>query len=195
MPFRNGPGKSGAACRLICRLRSSNPIVGTEHEGFRLTIFRRCGVHGAVCALLLILLSSSTVGRAEVSSTAGLPLFEDLTGKVVLLDFWASWCEPCRHSFPWMAELQRRYADEGLIVVAVNLDQDRRLAEHFLAATPAAFRIEYDPAGTIATQFGVSAMPMSFLIDRTGRVRARHVGFREAQRPEREASLLKLLEE
>lgn len=167
----------------------------TEDEGFRLAIFRRCGVHGAIRALLLILLASSTVGRAEVSSTAGLPLFEELAGKVVLLDFWASWCAPCRQSFPWMAELQRRYAEEGLIVVAVNLDQDRHLAEQFLAATPAAFRVEYDPAGTIATQFGVSAMPMSFLIDRTGRVRARHVGFRQAQRPEREASLLKLLEE
>jgi thiol-disulfide isomerase/thioredoxin len=124
-----------------------------------------------------------------------MPLFKDLGGKVVLLDFWASWCEPCRHSFPWMSELQRRHGADGLIVVAVNLDQDPHLAQQFLAATPAAFRVEYDPAGTLATEFGVNAMPVSFVIDRTGRVREKHVGFRQAQREQREASLLKLLKE
>jgi thiol-disulfide isomerase/thioredoxin len=145
--------------------------------------------------LSLVLLSSSTATRADVSSTLDLPLFGQLAGKVVLLDFWASWCEPCRHSFPWMSELQRRYQDAGLVVLAVNLDQDRRLAEQFLAAHPAGFRVEYDPAGAIATQFGVGAMPMSFVIDRSGRVREKHLGFRRAQTSEREASLLKLLEE
>jgi thiol-disulfide isomerase/thioredoxin len=124
-----------------------------------------------------------------------MPLFKDLGGKVVLLDFWASWCEPCRHSFPWMSELQRRHGPDGLVVVAVNLDQDPRLAEQFLAATPVGFRIEYDPAGTLATEFGVNAMPVSFVIDRTGRVREKHVGFKEAQRTQREASLLKLIKE
>jgi thiol-disulfide isomerase/thioredoxin len=124
-----------------------------------------------------------------------MPLFKDLGGKVVLLDFWASWCEPCRHSFPWMSELQRRHGADGLVVVAVNLDQDPHLAEQFLAATPAAFRVEYDPAGALASEFGVNAMPVSFVIDRTGRVREKHVGFRQAQREQREASLLKLLKE
>jgi thiol-disulfide isomerase/thioredoxin len=130
-----------------------------------------------------------------VTSTAGVPLLEKLAGKVVLLDFCASWCEPCRHSFPWMADLQRRYAADGLVVVAVNLDQDRSLAERFLATTPAAFHVEYDPQGAIATHFGVSAMPVSFIIDRTGRIRETHVGFRQAQRSEREASISKLLQE
>ena len=143
-------------------------------------------------ALLLALVPGA---RAEVTSTAGMPLFKDLGGKVVLLDFWASWCEPCRHSFPWMSELQRRHGDAGLVVIAVNLDQDRRLAERFLAATQAQFRVEYDPAGSIATQFGVEAMPVSFVIDRSGHVREKHVGFRQAQRAAREATLVKVLEE
>ena len=147
---------------------------------------------GALGALLLVLTSAA---RADVTSTAGMPLFKDLGGKVVLLDFWASWCEPCRHSFPWMSELQRRHGADGLIVVAVNLDQDPQLAKQFLAATPAAFRVEYDPAGKLATEFGVNAMPVSFVIDRTGRVREKHVGFRQAQRAQREASLLELLKE
>ena len=53
--------------------------------------------------------------------------FNDYQGKVVLLDFWASWCRPCRQSFPWMNDMQARYADQGLIVLAVNLDQDKQM--------------------------------------------------------------------
>ena len=153
------------------------------------------GWRAALGALGALMLALTPAARADVTSTAGLPLFKDLGGKVVLLDFWASWCEPCRHSFPWMSELQRRHGADGLVVVAVNLDQDPHLAEQFLAATPAAFRVEYDPAGKLATEFGVNAMPVSFVIDRTGRVREKHVGFRQAQREQREATLLKLLKE
>jgi cytochrome c biogenesis protein CcmG/thiol:disulfide interchange protein DsbE len=126
--------------------------------------------------------------------TADAPLLRTLKGKVVLLDFWASWCGPCRQSFPWMNDLQRRYGSD-LVVVAVNLDQDRALAEQFIKATPAAFRIEYDPEGKLATQFDVTSMPMSFVIDRKGEVRERHRGFREAQRAERERIISKLLKE
>jgi hypothetical protein len=94
-----------------------------------------------------------------------------------------------------MAELQHRYGPEGLLIVAVNLDRERPPAERFLAQTPAGFRIEYDPEGELATQFDVTGMPMSFLIDRHGRVRERHAGFREAQRAEREAQIRTLLQE
>ena len=129
---------------------------------------------------------------AEISNG---PLLDGLKGKVVLLDFWASWCDPCRRSFPWMNEMQRRYAGADLLVVAVNLDQDRKLAEKFLAAVPAGFRVEFDPGGALATQFGVTAMPMSFLLDRKGMVRERHSGFREAVKAQREQSIRKLLKE
>jgi len=91
--------------------------------------------------------------------------------------------------------MQRRYADSDLVVVAVNLDQDRKAADKFLAAVPAGFRVEFDPAGTLATQFGVTAMPMSFLIDRKGAVRERHSGFRESVKTQREQSIVKLLKE
>jgi cytochrome c biogenesis protein CcmG/thiol:disulfide interchange protein DsbE len=123
------------------------------------------------------------------------PLLRGTQGKVVMVDFWASWCEPCRHSFPWMSDLQKRLGPSGLVVIAVNLDQDRKLAERFLAATPAGFRVEYDPEGNLATQFDVAAMPTSFVIDRKGRIRESHKGFREAQRSDREQSILKLLKE
>lgn len=91
--------------------------------------------------------------------------------------------------------MQRRYAKQGLAVVAVNVDQDRKLAEEFLAALPADFRIEFDANGVVARQFMVRNMPTSFLIDRRGRVRDRHAGFRDAQREQREQQILQLLKE
>ena len=123
------------------------------------------------------------------------PALEKLAGKVVLVDFWASWCGPCLQSFPWMNELQLRHAGDGLVILAVNLDQERALADAFLKKLPPKFRIEYDQAGRLAKQFGVEAMPTSFLIDRQGRVRVRHAGFREAQRAEREQQIQQLLKE
>ena len=137
--------------------------------------------------------------RAEVIPSANASqlaqLLPTLKGKVVLLDFWASWCGPCRQSFPWMGELQKRYGADNFVVVAVNLDQDRKLADQFLAVTPAGFRVEYDPEGLLATRFDVTSMPTSVLIDRSGQVRERHQGFRQAQREARERSLSNLLKE
>jgi peroxiredoxin len=94
-----------------------------------------------------------------------------------------------------MNELQQKHAAEGLVIVAVNVDQEPALAEAFLKKVPAKFRIEYDQAGNIARQFDVQAMPTSFLIDRSGQVRVRHAGFREKQRTEREHEIEQLLKE
>ncbi len=116
-------------------------------------------------------------------------------GKVVLLDFWASWCVPCRRSFPWMNDLHQRQRGHGLVVIGVNVDQERALAEAFLQETPAQFQIEFDVAGQRAKQFGVQAMPTSFLIDRKGQVRHRHAGFRAAHRAPREQTIEQLLKE
>ena len=101
-------------------------------------------------------------------------------GKVIYLDVWASWCAPCRQSFPWMTRLQAELAPAGLIVIAVNVDRVRADAEQFLRARSPGFRVVYDPEGVIAEQFGVKGMPTSFVIDRDGTVRIRHEGFRRA---------------
>jgi thiol-disulfide isomerase/thioredoxin len=142
----------------------------------------------------LILAAGSIPIQAEPDAKT-IPMLEQLAGKVVLLDFWASWCEPCRQSFPWMAQLQQRLGPQGLVVIAVNLDRDRKLAARFLEQTPAEFRIEYDPEAKLAEQFDVVGMPMSFVIDRQGRVRERHAGFRAKQNAEREATLSRILQE
>lgn len=94
-----------------------------------------------------------------------------------------------------MNDLQQRYAGEGLVVVAVNLDHERALADSFLQKLPPKFQVEFDAAGNIARQFGVQAMPSSFLVDRHGQVRVRHAGFRDAQRAEREEQIKQLLKE
>ncbi|MGB5131398.1 MAG: TlpA disulfide reductase family protein [Steroidobacteraceae bacterium] len=149
--------------------------------------------------LAAFLLSLSLIADSGTAATDPVTpdwaLLKSYSGKVVLVDFWASWCGPCLRSFPWMNDLQQHYGGEGLVIVAVNLDQDRALADAFLKKLPPNFRIEFDPAGSIARQFGVQAMPSSFLIDRHGRVRVRHAGFRDAQRAEREQQIDQLLKE
>lgn len=155
-------------------------------------------------AFLLIPMSTAGGGAAAPASISDSlpaaaapdwPPLKSLNGKVVLVDFWASWCAPCLQSFPWMNELQQKHSEEGLVILAINLDQDRALADAFLKKVPAKFRVEYDAEGTIARQFDVQAMPTSFLIDRAGRVRVRHKGFRAKQRAEREVEIEQLLKE
>ncbi len=114
-------------------------------------------------------------------------------GHVVYLDFWASWCTPCRLSFPWMNQLQREYAAKGLVVVAVDVDHDRALANQFLQQTPAQFKIVYDPNGQIAQKYGVTDMPTSFVIGRDGKVQYVHSGFTQGREGEYEAHVMSLL--
>jgi thiol-disulfide isomerase/thioredoxin len=115
-------------------------------------------------------------------------------GKVVLVDFWASWCEPCRHSFPWLNAMQARYADRGLVVIGVNVDRERADADRFLQDVPAGFQIVYDPAGALASQYDLPGMPASYVIGPNGDVVARHIGFRSNLRAQREAEVQQLLE-
>ena len=107
---------------------------------------------------------------------------EAFKGQVVYLDFWASWCTPCKASFPFMNDLHEQLASKGLVVLAVNLDEQRAAADRFLAQTPAKFRIAYDPKGVTPEHYTVKAMPTAVLIDRKGQVRHVHAGFREADK-------------
>lgn len=133
--------------------------------------------------LVLALLATGSPALAQSPAALG-----DVTGKVVLVDFWASWCAPCRRSFPWMNAMQSKYGDRGLQIIGVNVDKERALADEFLAQTPAAFELRFDPAGKLAENFGVQAMPSSFLLDASGTVIGTHFGFRtaDAQSYERE---------
>jgi cytochrome c biogenesis protein CcmG/thiol:disulfide interchange protein DsbE len=116
-----------------------------------------------------------------------------LSGHVVYLDFWASWCVPCRESFPWMNAIQHEFGRDGLIIVAVNVDHARSDAEQFLRHHSPDFRIVFDPEGILAERFGVRGMPTSFLIDRDGRVHSEHEGFRVRDRGALEQQIRSLL--
>ncbi len=102
---------------------------------------------------------------------------DSLRGRVVYVDFWASWCVPCKQSFPWMKTLNDRYAAKGLVIVAINLDKDRDAAESFLLKYPAPFRVAFDPSGKTAKAFKVWGMPTSYIVSATGTILSTHPGF------------------
>lgn len=104
-------------------------------------------------------------------------MLEQHKGEVIYLDFWASWCVPCRKSFPWMNQINAEYKGQGFSVISVNLDANRSLAQKFLKESPASFPVIYDPKGKIAKHFKIQGMPSSMLIGRDGQIKSRHTGF------------------
>jgi thiol-disulfide isomerase/thioredoxin len=139
---------------------------------------------------------AAPVPPAVVSGTPAADLdLAALRGRVVVLDFWASWCVPCRQSFPWLESLHERLGDRGLVVVGVNVDRQRKAADKFLAEHPVTFPVVFDPKGELAKAWDLQGMPTSFLIGRDGTTRTTHVGFRESERDELEAAVVALLDE
>ena len=118
---------------------------------------------------------------------------EQYRGKVVVLDFWASWCKPCRQSIPWLNEMKSRYSLAGLVVIGVNVDAQHADAERFMRAVPIDFDVVFDPDGALATRYKVQGMPSSFVFGRDGKLAASRIGFRDAQKGEHEAELQRLL--
>ncbi len=156
------------------------------------------------CAALLLALGAisgaDAVGVGEAAPEFSLPAasgkpiaLDSLRGQVVYVDFWASWCGPCRRSFPWMNDIQQRYGDRGFTVVAVNVDKKRADADRFLQANPARFVVVYDPDGKAPLAYAVAGMPSSYLIDRSGKVAAVEAGFLDERTAAREDTIRSLL--
>ncbi len=129
--------------------------------------------------LLIFLLFFSNMLSAASMQLSDFKI-EDYRGEVIYLDFWASWCKPCRASFPWMNEIQRKYAGK-LHVFAINVDANRQDAENFLEKYPAIFPIVFDPEGRLGEQFNIQGMPTSILISREGKVVFKQAGFRKQE--------------
>lgn len=117
----------------------------------------------------------------------------DYRGQIVYLDFWASWCQPCRKSFTWMNKMQSLYGAEGFTVIAINLDESRQKANKFLQQIPANFDIAFDPRGDTAESYKVKAMPSSYLIDKRGNVIHANLGFRGNDEEKLEAKIRGLI--
>ena len=132
---------------------------------------------------LLLFLSfsvSSQEANTQATTNSKVQLEQAITkyqGEVIYIDFWASWCVPCRRSFPWMNAIQEKYNHQGFRVISINLDVDKNLADKFLIEYPANFSVIYDPKATIAQHFNIQGMPSSMLLGRDGLIKFRHTGF------------------
>lgn len=152
---------------------------------------------------ILILLAGSSANHAVAATQApNLDLkkldnssfkLSDYRGDVLYVDFWATWCPPCRKSFPWMEEMHERYKDLGFKVVAISLDTKRSVIDQFLEKMTTSFIIAHDPSGDSATQFKVKGMPSSYLIDRKGNIHMTHLGFNSKDKSKLEEEIKKLI--
>ena len=102
----------------------------------------------------------------------------ELRGQVVLLNFWASWCGPCRQEMPLLEKLQQRYSALGFTVLGVNVEEDSSKAKTLLKDIPVSFPILFDTQNTVSEQYKVSAMPSTVMIDRNGNMRYLHKGYK-----------------
>ena len=152
----------------------------------------------------LLLASSLAAGAAPEPKPA--PDFElpsrggeavrlaDLKGQVVMINFWATWCGPCRQEMPLLEQIQTKYEPLGFTLLGVNVDPDSAGAVKWLEKVPVSFPILFDTANAVAERFGVEGMPSSVFVDREGRVRYVHRGYKpgdEAQYADLIRSLVK----
>ncbi|GHF87501.1 TlpA disulfide reductase family protein [Thalassotalea marina] len=128
------------------------------------------------------LLVFSLVTNANETLTEFDALIQSNKGKVIYVDFWASWCIPCKKSFPWMNEMQAKYKNTDFTVLSVNLDANKSHALTFLEEIPATFPVFYDPKGRVAKAFKLKGMPSSFIVDKAGNIVSSHVGFNETKK-------------
>ena len=141
---------------------------------------------GMVAALLLAASATAfaTVGKGQKAPEFALPSLKGSTlslsslhGKVVLVDFWAQWCEPCKKELPELDKLAKAYAGKGVVVLAVNIDKQRTNAEKLVKQLGLGLDVLLDPAGSVAASYDPPKMPSSFVVDKKGIVRFVNEGF------------------
>ncbi len=141
------------------------------------------------CLVAVFVLCSAGVAAAKVQKGQRAPGFSlttlkgekvtlaSLAGKVVVIDFWAQWCEPCKHELPELDKLQKEYAGKGVHVLAINIDKQRDNAEKIVRMLGLSLEVPLDPAGSIAATYDLPKMPTSYLVDKKGVVRYVHEGY------------------
>lgn len=159
----------------------------------------------AACGLLLVLTATSTASALvpgdappaiDMPDQAGNKVdLNALKGKVVLVDFWASWCGPCRQEMPVLEEFHKKYAEQGLVIVGVNIDTNPKKMNNFLRGTPASFRIVQDRKLAVAARYEPPTMPSSYFIGKDGKIRYIHTGFQKQDTAHLEAQIKSLLAE
>jgi cytochrome c biogenesis protein CcmG, thiol:disulfide interchange protein DsbE len=130
----------------------------------------------------------------EITGQTGKLKLADFKGQYVYLDFWASWCGPCRQSFPWMNAMHEKLGAKGLKVVGISVDKKQEEAKQFLSETPAKFIIGFDTAGETPRAYGVKGMPTSMLIGPDGKVLFTHVSFKDSDKADIEQKITKAMQ-
>lgn len=155
-----------------------------------------------ILSLQLLTLRNATASDSQLLPAPGFTLpgiagdktLEDYRGQYVYVDFWASWCGPCRKSFPWMNEMLTKYDAQGLRIIAINLDENRDDAKQFLDVVQADVDIAFDASGATAAAYNLRGMPSSYLINPAGEIVFSHIGFRTRDGAQLEAVIAKLME-
>jgi len=138
---------------------------------------------GASLALPGVAPAAVKVGDPAVDFTlnargGGAPVsLSSLKGQVVLINFWASWCGPCRQEFPLLDTIYKKYKKLGFTIIGLNVEPDQNDAEGFLKQNPVTFPILYDPKDTVSKVYGVGGMPSVAIVDRKGVVRWMHKSY------------------
>lgn len=155
------------------------------------------------CSALLLLLCSFQV-LAEVQKApdftavtrgGGAIKLSEQQGNVVMLNFWASWCGPCRKEMPLLEKIQQKYQRLGFVLIGMNVDEDTAAAERFLQDVPVSFPVALDSKGEISKLFNVKAMPTTVMIDRNGNIRNIHYGYKDGDEKAYEKMIRELVRE
>ena len=158
-------------------------------------------------AAIVAALSVSLPALAGSSPAAPAPAFtlasragqdvslEQYKGQVVMLNFWASWCGPCRQEMPLLEGIYKKYNKMGFTLIGVNVEPDSKAAEGFLKATPVSFPVIYDKDSTVSKAYDVSGMPSTVIIDRKGNIRVLHRGYKPGDENEYLDSIRNLVRE
>jgi len=155
----------------------------------------------SILLTLLLLISSRarsdypTAPKLKLLTQNGVIELSDLKGKLVYINFWASWCRPCKESFPWMIEMKKKFENYPFEIISINLDTDKSLADKFLSTQAINFPMAFDPDAKIANEYAIEGMPSSYLIDEKGQLRIRYIGFWKKSRKDNEEVIHDLLEE
>jgi thiol-disulfide isomerase/thioredoxin len=144
-------------------------------------------------AALVLALSAIPIPAASAEPTT-LDLAK-YRGKVVLVDFWASWCGPCKLAFPFMAKLSHQYRPGEVVVITVNEERQRGPGEAFLRQVQSNLPVIWDSSGSIGKAWNVNELPATLLFDRSGKMRFRHQGFVVDKEPEYQSQLQRLINE
>lgn len=158
-----------------------------------LPVFRATTLSSVFAIFLFSCAQEQQVVEFDVETASGRFVSAEHQDKVVYLDFWATWCTPCRASFPWMNEMREKYEDKGLQIIAVSIDADKALARQFATELSAAFNVGYDPEGKVADLFDVNVMPTSVILGKGGRLIEVHKGFNEEKKSTYEKAIVAAL--